>query len=157
MDFINEKDGNRKVKLISCKKCGREWTVRKDREHSGFCRKCKVSGEKNPMYGKEAHNKGYEKYGMSYTKYRWIKAKKEVVSMMGNQCVSCKEINMPIYCYEVHHKKPETKIFSVLSKLTAWWNPKIRPLIENEIKKCDLICKNCHAILHYGNDRGEEN
>lgn len=112
--------------------------------------------ENNPMYGKEPYNKGNQKYGMSYTKYKWIKAKKEVVLLMGNQCVSCKQINMPIYCFELHHNDAKTKKFSVLSKLSAWWNPKIRPLIEDELKKCVLICKNCHAVLHYGKDRAED-
>ena len=153
--FILDGKSQRKAKLICCKKCQKEWLIRADRDHSGFCRKCKVDGEKNPQFGKEAHNKGKLKYEMSYTKYRWIKAKKELILLMGNQCVKCKQKNMPIYCYELHHKNPETKKFSVLSKMTGWWNKKIRSLIDEEIKKCDLICKNCHAIHHYGNDRAE--
>lgn len=156
MELINKKDGCRKMKLISCKVCHREWVVRKDRDHSGFCRKCKVEGKKNPMRGKKPHNKGNKKYGMSYTKYNWIKAKKEIVLKMGNQCFFCKKKNMPIYCYEVHHRDKDEKKFSVLSKLSRWFNKKMRQAIEEEIKKCELVCKNCHAVFHYGEDRAEE-
>lgn len=153
--FLFDGFAKRKAKLICCKTCEKEWLIRSDREHSGYCRKCKVEGQKNPQYGKKAHNKDKLKYGMSYTKYRWIKAKKEVVLMLGNECIKCNQKNMPIYCYELHHRQPETKKFSVLSKLTAWWNKKIKPTIIEEINKCDLICKNCHAIHHYGDDRAE--
>lgn len=153
--FILDGKSKRKAKLMTCKKCQKEWLIRSERSHSGFCRSCRIVGEKNPQYGKESHNKGYLKYGMSYTKYRWIQAKKEVVLMLGNQCVKCKEKNMPIYCYELHHRDRKTKKFSVLSKLTAWWNAKLKPVILEEINKCDLICKNCHAIHHYGIDRAE--
>lgn len=155
MELIDKKDGNRRRKLIACKKCGREWPVRKDRQHSGYCRRCKVDGEFNPMYGKKSHNKGNYKHGMSYSKYQWIERKKEIIIRLGNQCCKCQKKNMPIYCYELHHRDPSTKKFSVFSKLTAWNNPKIRPVIESEILKCDLICKNCHSIHHYGEERAE--
>lgn len=156
MDLIDRKDGNRKIKLIACKNCKKEWAVRKDRTHSGLCRRCRFLGDKNPLYGKTPHNKGFLKHGMSYTKYRWIEHKKEIVLLMGNQCMMCKERNMPIYCYELHHTDRENKKFSVLSKMTGWRNSKVREQIMEELKKCKLICKNCHSILHYGLDRAEE-
>jgi len=157
MDYIDEKDGNRKLKLIACKNCEKEWLIRKDRIHSGLCKRCRFIGEANPMYRKAPHNKGLKKYGISYTKHTWIKAKKEIVLILGNKCMMCKTENMPIYCYELHHRDPETKKFSVLSKLSGWRNKEKKELIMEEIKKCDLICKNCHSIFHYGNDKAGDN
>lgn len=148
----------RQARKIKCEDCGIEWLVRKDRQHSGYCRSCKVAGSKNPCYGKQPHNyingnRAKECTAEYLSKIR-IERKKKIILMMGNQCQSCGAKNLPICCYHVHHKDPEMKVFSVMLKLNenrffknSW------ELILQEIKKCELLCIHCHKIHHFGNER----
>ena len=46
-------------------------------------------------------------------------------------------------CLDFHHREGTTKVFS-LSKPTT----RSISAIDAEIRKCDLICTNCHRILH---------
>ena len=56
-------------------------------------------------------------------------------------CLYCGE-NLPI-CLAFHHRDPNTKSFglSAGSRLT-------RPIIDKEVAKCDVVCANCHSIIH---------
>lgn len=59
-------------------------------------------------------------------------------------CQNCSE-NRP-YCLQFHHRDPSIKIESV-SRLVASQAPTKLELME-EIAKCDVLCANCHRILH---------
>ncbi len=62
----------------------------------------------------------------------------------GGACIICgysKDLRALIW----HHKNPITKEENI-SKLIIWAN--IPKLIE-ELKKCDLVCANCHTIMEY--------
>jgi|WetSurMetagenome_2_1015567.scaffolds.fasta_scaffold519397_1 hypothetical protein len=57
-------------------------------------------------------------------------------------CTNCGE---PDYrCLDFHHTDPKDKDFEV-SKLYQYGS---KPLIEKEIKKCIVLCANCHRKLH---------
>ena len=45
---------------------------------------------------------------------------------------------------EFHHRDPSKKDNSISSMLTHSWKRIVR-----EIEKCDVLCANCHRILHY--------
>lgn len=47
-------------------------------------------------------------------------------------------------CLEFHHKDPKTKLFNVGIGFS-----KSKEAFETEIKKCAIICANCHRMLHY--------
>jgi len=47
-------------------------------------------------------------------------------------------------CLDFHHKDPEQKEFGIGGLKQKWIT------IENEIKKCVILCSNCHRKLHYG-------
>ena len=66
-----------------------------------------------------------------------IKYKKSI------SCVKCGE-NHPA-CLQFHHRDPSTKRFTISAGVRACIC--IDDLIE-EIKKCDVLCGNCHAKLH---------
>lgn len=152
--YFWDNGAKRKAKKISCKKCGIEWLIRKDRKHSGFCRKCKIEGEKNPQFGKIPYNKGKGKYGKTgWTKGKRIERKKEWIKYKGNICEICGKYNLPISCLVFHHKDPEDKLFSIQSIFTDINYEKKRKEIKEEIDKCMLVCKNCHSIIHYGCER----
>ena len=57
-------------------------------------------------------------------------------------CNKC-GINNPIVL-DFHHKNERDKLFTVSSfRRAVGFNR-----IENEIKKCEIVCANCHRILH---------
>lgn len=60
------------------------------------------------------------------------------------QCVKCGEEDHR--CLEFHHKKPNTKSFSITDAVRFGLSEE---KILNEIKKCDPLCANCHRIEHY--------
>lgn len=55
---------------------------------------------------------------------------------------------------DFHHIDPSTKIDTIAqlcNRSVAWRR------IEEELKKCELICANCHRIEHYGDHRTSAN
>lgn len=46
-------------------------------------------------------------------------------------------------CLEFHHKDPSTKEHQISDMLDKPWHR-----IEEEIAKCEVVCRNCHAIIH---------
>lgn len=75
---------------------------------------------------------------------------------MKNKCQKCGIKNLPLCCYHLHHTDPETKVFSVMSKLNEnrlfkdGWE-----IIQQEIDKCELLCIHCHKIYHLGDERAQ--
>lgn len=151
--FLHDGKSKRKAKKVVCKMCSEEWLIRIDRDHSGYCRTCKVQGENNPMFGKSAHNKGRQKFGAEYHVGVRRERKKKIILQMGNKCHKCNQENLPMSCYAIHHVDRQEKVFSVLGMLNHNSYEKLKDVIEQELKKCVLLCLNCHAIEHYGDSR----
>ena len=116
-----------------CSKCGQfknvaefGWANKKLGYKQAHCRKC-------------SKNKVTEFYQRRKTPvYEYLK---------GHPCVDCGEDDYRIL--EFDHVRGE-KSFNVSG---AWANKK-RSEIEEEIKKCDIRCKNCHAIRHWNEGWG---
>ena len=68
-----------------------------------------------------------------------IKRIKEAVG-----CCRCSERH--IACLEFHHKEPDEKMFQVSAFRNYGYNV---DRVVYEIKKCLLICSNCHKKEHY--------
>ena len=68
--------------------------------------------------------------------------------MFGSKCTSCGlEYNGKNACvFHFHHRDRVSKSFNVGNELTnkAWLT------IIEEAKKCDLVCANCHEMIHSG-------
>jgi len=120
-----------------CKKCGKTkslkyFNIKKQdgikRFHS-FCRKC--------LY--------------KYQIERWTKLKKKVILLMGGECSRCGyKKNDSVLC--IHHLKQKRKDFDWNKlRLRSW------KTILSEIKKCILVCANCHGEIHYPNLSDESN
>lgn len=56
-------------------------------------------------------------------------------------CKRCK-IKNPIVL-QFHHRDPKTKLFTIGNKHKSKWKK-----VLEEIQKCDILCANCHLILH---------
>jgi len=52
-------------------------------------------------------------------------------------CIKCGETD--IRCLDFHHRNPDSKILAVASMIRH-----SRKKILEEIKKCDVLCANCH-------------
>jgi len=68
--------------------------------------------------------------------------KKRAIDYLGGICKDCKGA-FPDVCYDFHHKNPKSKIIEVCQILTSSWE-----VILVELKKCVLLCSNCHRIRH---------
>jgi hypothetical protein len=68
-----------------------------------------------------------------------------LVSLLGSKCFRC-QANHPA-SLDFHHKDAATKVFSIADMMNATKQVREEDLIE-EVMKCELLCKNCHAIEH---------
>ena len=70
------------------------------------------------------------------------KNKRKAVNYKGGKCESC-GYNECLDCLCFHHIDPSKKDFTVSLLWLKKWE-----LIEAEIKKCTLLCNNCHCKIH---------
>lgn len=79
---------------------------------------------------------------MAYGTERRHKIKQMAVEYLGGCCLKC-GIRSSQYCiYDFHHRDPSQKDFS-FGKVNKGFE-QIKP----ELDKCDLLCANCHRIIH---------
>ena len=71
----------------------------------------------------------------------WFK-KLKAVNLLGGKCVTCGEQRPWLLGF--HHEDPSLKEFGFNIKKEYRWS-----LIEIEIKKCRLVCYNCHKEEHH--------
>ncbi len=103
---------------------------------------CRVCGEKdsNNFYGKDKEicgncsNERVKKAGREKKEY----ARKK----LGGKCIIC-EFEKYQSSLDIHHLNPEIKDENF--KSMRGWSLK---RIDEEIKNCILLCKNCHAAYH---------
>lgn len=82
---------------------------------------------------------------MSFNKKNWayidMWAKRiKAIESLGGKCEKCG--NNDILCLEFHHFSNDKK-FLISSIKTYRWS-----VIEKELKKCKLLCRNCHTEIH---------
>lgn len=70
------------------------------------------------------------------------KQKKRALEFLGGHCIRCGYNKCPD-ALEFHHTEPEHKDLAIGSTNRAW------DVIERELKKCILLCANCHREEHY--------
>jgi hypothetical protein len=77
----------------------------------------------------------------------WRKRTKiRIVESMGGKCYVC-GYNKCVGALDLHHIDPSTKLFS-LGGLRA--NPRAWTQIVDELRKCILVCANCHREIETG-------
>ena len=83
------------------------------------------------------------KCGSCTTAIRRFLAKDRAIRLLGGKCARCGFDGHPA-ALEFHHKTGTAdKEFTIGSVSNRSW-----PRIEKELKKCELICSNCHRIEH---------
>ena len=113
------------------------------------CSKCKQDKPIDEFYKSKTHSQGV----MCYCKTcfnvkcieRWIQRKKDAIEYKGCKCEKCnlKLEDSHYSVFEFHHTDPSTKDFD-------WTKLRLRPWddIKIELDKCQLLCANCHRIVH---------
>lgn len=77
-------------------------------------------------------------------KIRGLKRKLEIVNSLGGGCSICK-YDKNLSALEFHHVNPNEKGFELDLRKLANTN---LTLIKEELKKCILVCSNCHREIH---------
>lgn len=76
---------------------------------------------------------------------RRFKRKLELVKELGNKCQIC-GYNKNLAALEFHHINPKEKKFDLSIRHIASYSWE---KIQQELKKCQLLCSNCHAEYHH--------
>jgi predicted HNH restriction endonuclease len=105
----------------------------------GLCISC---GEK---CGKIRCKKCADKFN-AYSRKNVRNNKLKVLEYFGNVCSICGFKSEVLDVFDVHHKNPKDKEIEIayLLKTKRDFNR-----ILDEVKKCILVCSNCHRIIHY--------
>lgn len=72
--------------------------------------------------------------------------KQRALALFNNKCSLC-GYDRCTAALEFHHLDPNKKDFSISD---AYANPKKWSIIVDELKKCILVCANCHREIHQG-------
>jgi len=87
------------------------------------------------------------KYTEQEHKYALRKSNKiRGINLLGGKCIVCGEEN--IHVLEFHHDE-KNKENSISQIVDYRWS-----ILEKEIKKCQLLCSNCHAEYHCNGEGG---
>lgn len=82
------------------------------------------------------------------TKQYWRRQiKSRGVAALGGKCLICGG-TFEDCCYDFHHINPEEKEFEISSGNTNGARTWLK--VRDELKKCALLCANCHRLLHNG-------
>lgn len=110
------------------------------------CPKCKKIINIENFY-KRRNNTGLSPYCKKCTNSQTLKRqrnlKEKAVLYKGGKCENCGYCKC-IGALEFHHTNPKEKEFSLSQIRSTSWNNKI----EEELKKCLLLCANCHRETH---------
>lgn len=128
-----------------CQKC------QKNKEESSFYSHTQINGityirseckectkEKHKKYRQENKLKRNE-----LSRDRSRQNKEVLVEKFGGKCLDCGGI-FPACVYDFHHLDPSTK-----EKQIAPWLSKKNDYYTEELKKCVMLCSNCHRIRHF--------
>jgi 5-methylcytosine-specific restriction endonuclease McrA len=90
------------------------------------------------------HNRSKRDGGHPTVRFRQ-NLKQRAVAAMGGACIGCR-LRDPVDALEFHHLDPTTKEFGISTEgIPRRWDK-----IEAELKKCVLLCANCHREVHAG-------
>ncbi len=101
-------------------------------------KQCEVCGKEFTQTQKRSRNK----CGGCATRIRRAKAKLKGIELLGGKCNRCGFNGHPAALH-FHHIDPTKKEFNIGPFCNKKWE-----IVEKEIRKCELLCANCHCIEH---------
>lgn len=137
------------AKIVRCK-CGCGIKI-KDKDRFGR-NKFYVNGHNGRKYDdpkqyKREWNHKNRRQRYDY-KNRFLRRKKsEFIIVSGGKCIKCgfEYDGKNSACFDFHHRERSKKTFGTN---LACFNKYSLLRIKKEIKKCDLLCANCHRMIH---------
>ncbi len=131
------------MKTVVCVDCGKQWRIRADR-NAKRCRQCvvkwmnetrsSVAGKGNPNW-----KGGIDKN--QYAKLRRKDRKLWAIAYKGGKCQRCGVEDLIPACYHFHHVSEKGCQVSHMIGCNI-------DRIKVELKKCILVCANCHITIH---------
>lgn len=110
------------------------------RRTDGYASQCKVCADLATKDSRAKRPQHYNKLRGEYKRKRYL----QFADWKREQgCTFCDE-NEPV-CLDLHHLNPDEKDFEIGTASGYSWNR-----IFEEVEKCIVVCKNCHAKLHAG-------
>jgi hypothetical protein len=70
-------------------------------------------------------------------------AKRRSVEFLGGRCIKC-GYKACLAALDFHHRDPKKKDFQIGSRREMAF-----ARLKKELRKCDLLCRNCHAEVHF--------
>ena len=131
-----------------CKTCGQsfpltaEYFHRDSSKRCGFratCKSCKSIARE----ASKAKAKASNIQTVDDRKAKRSENKELFVKIFGNKCECC---GRPFHAsaYDFHHRDPSSKSFAISDRYV------LNKEMLQELAKCDMLCRNCHAGLHAG-------
>jgi hypothetical protein len=111
--------------VITCVKCGKLLVGKQAKYCSALC--------------KNNHNQSY-----LAQQARGMNRKLALIQQLGGKCSVC-GYNKNSSALDLHHVEPKDKSFAL--DLRSLSNRK-QSKIDEEVRKCILLCRNCHSELH---------
>jgi hypothetical protein len=133
---------------MQCRQCKyKKSRERKERLKSdGLCVSCKaVKEDANKNFCNSCNTKYAQK-----SKEDRVKAKKLCIEHLGGRCRRC-GLSTEIWdLYDFHHNsgEKEEELGSLLARHRA-----LSKKVMNELAKCELLCANCHRIVHWESNK----
>lgn len=112
-----------------CEICGKEFQTKNYGNSRRYCFDCSPQVTDN-----------FTRADNIVVKRRAIK--RQLVKEAGGKCQKC-GYNASIRALQFHHLDPEEKDFTVSTNITRGMNE-----LREEVKKCVLLCSNCHVEEH---------
>ena len=91
---------------------------------------------------KDYQERNRNRCGSCNTKIRRFRAKAAAIKYLGEKCVSCGWQGNQA-AFQFHHADADKKEFTIGNVANKSWS-----VIKAEIRKCVLLCANCHMIRH---------
>lgn len=105
----------------------------------GICKLCENAF-------RDYQRKGRTRCGSCNTKIRRYRTKAAAIKYLGGKCINCGWCGNQA-ALQFHHIDPKKKEFIIGNVANKSWDS-----IKNELKKCVLLCANCHTIKHSTKD-----
>jgi len=154
-----------------CKNCEKEFPQfakvdqkRIDCRKRNYCLECNPLGERRFWGGKRVEDNRFKKKkficktcgnescnnsrnlecSTCRNKQQRHEKREKAIQFLGGKCSVC-GYDRCFYSLQFHHCDPETKLFGLANSWNIPWKE-----IEDEMKKCVLVCSNCHGEIHEG-------
>jgi hypothetical protein len=125
-----------KDKILKLREQGKTYT---EIQNELGCSRSLISYHLNPSVKENSKNR--------FRKNRFS-IREKLKMEFGGKCAIC-GYSKCIAALQFHHRDPKNKSFGISDFLWGKSKGFTQQDLEKEILKCDLVCSNCHAEIHY--------